>query len=104
MSEAVAAKVDDLQWVEYPPEAGEGEGERGWVLHVVGEGDKVREVPLPDPVIEPLQVYLGSRGLATALDDMSNPGAVLLGRTASPVRGRFGLQARLQNISDKKRS
>lgn len=85
LSEAVAAKVDDLQWVEYPPEAGEGDGERGWVLRVVGKGDKVREVPLPDPVIEHLQAYLGSRGLAAALDDLGNQGAALLGRTAARV-------------------
>jgi site-specific recombinase XerD len=100
LSEAVAAKVDDLQWVEYPPEAGEGEGERGWILRVVGKGDKVREVPLPDPVVEQLQVYLASRGLAPALDDIGNQGVSLLGRTSSPVRGRLGLQAGLQNMAD----
>lgn len=104
LSEVVAAKVDDLQWVEYPPEAGDSEGEQGWILRVVGKGDKVREVPLPDPVVEQLQVYLASRGLASALDDMGNQGAALLGRTASPVRGRGGVragqQAGLQAMAD----
>ncbi|MBA2723215.1 MAG: int, tyrosine-based site-specific recombinase, partial [Methylibium sp.] len=46
LSEVVAATVDDMQWVEYPADAHDDEPMQGWLLRVVGKGQKEREVPL----------------------------------------------------------
>ncbi|NRF72263.1 hypothetical protein HLB44_35290 [Aquincola sp. S2] len=80
--EAVAARVDDLRYVRFP--VAEGEPVQGWVLHVLGKGQKLREVPVPvpvpDPVVERLKAYLAARGLHPEPDDVGNRGAYLLGR------------------------
>ena len=49
----VAATVDDLQWVEYPADAADDDAPmQGWLLRVVGKGQKEREVPLPADIAE----------------------------------------------------
>jgi site-specific recombinase XerD len=63
LSEAVAARAGDLQWVAYPPDAQDAEEVSGWVLRVVGKGRRLREVPVPPPVAQALLDYLASRGL-----------------------------------------
>ena len=63
LSEVVAATVDDLQWVEYPADASDSEPMQGWLLWVIGEGQKEREVPLPADVVGELARYLKARGL-----------------------------------------
>jgi len=79
ISEAVAAKVDHLNWVEYPGE-GDEPGVEGFELTVIGKGDKLRVVPVPDDVIELLGEYLVSRGLTSEPRDIGNSGAFLIGR------------------------
>jgi site-specific recombinase XerD len=51
LSEVVAATVDDLQWVEYPADASDDQPMNGWMLRVVGKGQKEREVPVPVDVL-----------------------------------------------------
>lgn len=80
LSEVVAATVDDLQAVHYPADAGDREAVDGWMLKVIGKGDKLREVPVPDEVVEQLRAYLESRGLSPRMDDIGNQGAHLLGK------------------------
>jgi site-specific recombinase XerD len=83
LSEVVAATVDDLQWVEYPAEAAEGdEPMQGWLLRVVGKGQKEREVPLPADVVGELARYLVSRRLDADPQDIGNQGAFLLGKAS----------------------
>jgi len=79
ISEAVAAKVDHLNWVEYPGESDEP-GVEGFELTVIGKGDKLRVVPVPDDVIKLLGEYLVSRGLTSEPRDIGNSGAFLIGR------------------------
>ena len=82
LSEAVAAKVDDLNWVEYPGDASDDAPLQGWLLSVVGKGGKLRQVPVPLAVMEELQRYLASRGLSREPHDPGNQGAHLLGKVS----------------------
>ena len=60
--EVVAATVDDMQWVEYPADASDNQPLQGWMLRVIGKGQKEREVPLPGYLVSELARYLESRG------------------------------------------
>ena len=75
--EAVAARLDDLHFMRYPAE--DGDAIEGWTLKVVGKGGRLREVPVPDSVMDRLKVYLAARGLPPAPGDPSNQGVHLLG-------------------------
>jgi site-specific recombinase XerD len=98
--EAVAARVEDLRYVSFP--LGDGEPVNGWTLRVLGKGLKLREVPVPDPVVERLKAYLAARGLHPEPDDLGNRGAYLLGshedlvrRAGSQVAQPVGIDVRL---------
>jgi site-specific recombinase XerD len=80
LSEVVAAKVDDLQWVEYPADAHDDEVMEGWLLRVIGKGQKEREVPVPLEVIAELASYMQTRGLDPDPEHPTNQGAFLLGK------------------------
>lgn len=82
LSEAVAARVDHLEWVEYPPDDEDSEHVEGWLLNVVGKGGRLRQVPVPIDVVRELSSYLGSRGLDPDPDSMNNVGAFLLGKAS----------------------
>jgi site-specific recombinase XerD len=94
LSEVVAATVDDLQWVEYPADASDAtqtEQMEGWMLRVVGKGQKEREVPLPGDVVSELSKYLASRGLDVDPEDIGNQGAFLLGKASDAAQRAPGL-------------
>jgi site-specific recombinase XerD len=95
LSEVVAARVDDLQWVEYPADASDDEPLEGWMLSVVGKGQKMREVPVPTEVVSELAAYLASRGLDPDPEHIVNQGAFLLGRASDLPDRAPGLAARL---------
>ncbi|NDJ00180.1 tyrosine-type recombinase/integrase, partial [Flavobacterium sp. LaA7.5] len=63
LSEAVASKVDELEWVEYPPDEDDQDHVEGWLLNVVGKGGRLRQIPVPIEVVSQLSEYLESRGL-----------------------------------------
>jgi site-specific recombinase XerD len=91
LSEVVAATVDDLQWAEYPADASDDYAMEGWLLRVVGKGQKEREVPLPVDVVAELARYLESRGLDLDPEDISNQGAYLLGKAVDAAQRAPGL-------------
>ena len=91
LSEVVAATVDDMQWVEYPADAVDDEPMEGWLLRVIGKGQKEREVPLPAEVVGELARYLVSRGLDADPEDIGNQGAVLLGKASDAADRAPGL-------------
>jgi site-specific recombinase XerD len=97
LSEAVAATVDDLQWVEYPPDTDDPEGAEGWLLRVVGKGQKVREVPVPVEVVGELSRYLVARGLDADPQNLGNQGAALLAKAIDGV-GPSGCPGRLERL------
>lgn len=101
LSEAVNARIDDLTWEEYPPDRHDKTAVQGWWLNVVGKGDKLREVPLPEAVIEKLRVYFAARGLDPDLRDAGNQGAYLLGKVAD-LRQRAPWAATAQGNYDPK--
>jgi site-specific recombinase XerD len=91
LSEVVSATVDDLQWVEYPADASDDQPMEGWLLRVVGKGQKEREVPVPIGVVGELSRYLVSRGLAEDPEDIGNQGAHLLGKASDAAELAPGL-------------
>jgi site-specific recombinase XerD len=91
LSEAVAATVDDLQWVEYPADASDDQPMQGWLLRVIGKGQKEREVPLPADVVGELSRYLVSRGLDADPENLGNQGAYLLGKASDAAERAPGL-------------
>ena len=91
LSEVVVATVDDLQWVEYPADAHDDEPMQGWLLRVIGKGQKEREVPLPIDVVGELAKYMVSRGLDADPEDIGNQGAFLLGKASDAAERAPGL-------------
>lgn len=91
LSEIVAASVDDLQWVEYPADASDDEPMEGWLLSVIGKGQKEREVPMPAEVMQELAEYLVSRGLHEDVQNIGNQGARLLGKASDAAQRAPGL-------------
>jgi site-specific recombinase XerD len=79
LEEVVSARVDDLSWVTYPAQC-EEEAVEGWLLRVVGKGNKARQVPVPIEVVHELGRYLLSRGLDLDPEAVANTGAFLLGK------------------------
>ena len=87
----MAATVDDLQWFEYPPDASDDQPVQGWMLRVIGKGQKEREVPLPVDVVSELARYMESRGLDADPEDIGNQGAFLLGKASDAAERAPGL-------------
>ena len=73
LSEAVAARADDLQRVEFPPDRDDDRPLEGWMLTVVGKGMRQREVPVPAALVARLGAYLASRGLAAEIEGAGQP-------------------------------
>jgi len=105
LSEVVAAKVDDLRWVAYPADGHDAEPVEGWILTVIGKGQKEREVPVPAEVVSQLWAYLASRGLNKDSAQGGSLGVSLLGQASdaaeqapalhgkAPVDNRQGIAA-----------
>ena len=91
LSEVVAATLDDMLWVEYPADASDDQPLQGWMLRVIGKGQKEREVPLPIDVVGELARYLESRGLDPDPEDIGNQGAFLLGKASDAAARAPGL-------------
>ena len=92
LSEAVAARVGDLEWVEYPPDEDDQDHVEGWLLTVVGKGGRLRQVPVPLAVISELSSYMESRGLDPDLEVPSNAGAFLFGKAVDIAKLAPSLQ------------
>ncbi|MGY2488215.1 phage integrase family protein [Cupriavidus sp. CP313] len=76
LSEVIAVTTDDLEWVSLA-QPGTGEREEGWWLTVLGKGNKLRRVPVPDVAIAALGRYLEARGFRA--DPAASRGVALLG-------------------------
>ena len=87
ISELAAARRGSLHYVHPDPVLDEP---GGWFLEVLGKRNKVREVPIPDQLIEEMEVYLAHRGLLTMPSPSLtvSPGTFLVGplpsKTAAP--------------------
>jgi len=98
LSEVVAAGVDDLQWVEYAADAADDQPIAGWMLRVLGKGQRLREVPLPLEVVEELGKYLASRQLDPDPENIGNQGAHLLGKASDGAERATALQRSAQRF------
>ena len=96
-SEIVAARVLDLRWVQYPADAEDDEEAQGWLLMVLGKGNKPREVPVDPALIVLLHDYLAHRGLNPDFNHPETKLAFLLGK-ADDVRDKLS-RAQGQQIS-----
>jgi integrase len=78
LSEMANAQCGDLREVDYwlP----EGKMDTGWMLSVVGKGDKLREVPVPASLVEELQEELERHGLEPGVQAESNQDISILVR------------------------
>ena len=85
--ELVRARLDDLQWQAFD------DGTGGWMLHVVGKGMKLREVPVPDAIMDLVRDDLRRRGLHDDPAHPSNRGAALIGWIDDAVGRVPGLEA-----------
>ena len=95
LSEVVAATVDDLRWVEYPADSMDDQLLEGWLLRVIGKGQREREVPVPIDVVGRLAKYLVLRGLDPDPEDIGNQGAHLLGKASDAAERAPGLMGKL---------
>ena len=96
-SEIVTARVGDLRWVEYPADLEDSEHAEGWLLTVLGKGNKTRDVPVDPAVMMVLRSYLAQRGLNPDLNDPQTRLAYLLGK-ADDARDKLS-QAQGQSVS-----
>jgi len=71
--ELVRARLEDLQWQAFD------DGTGGWMLNVLGKGMKLREVPVPDSIMDMVRDSLRRRGLSDDPGHPSNRGAALIG-------------------------
>lgn len=95
LSEVVAARAGDLTPVEYNTGADDDTPVRGWMLRVIGKGQKIREVPVPDNVVAAIDGYLASRGLAGDVQAATNQTAFLLGKASDIAERAPSLAASL---------
>lgn len=58
ISELSSSRMADLYWIKGR------DGEQRWFLEVIGKGQKVRQVPLPNPLLDKLKQYRESLGLS----------------------------------------
>ena len=63
----------------------------GWMLRVIGKGQKERDVPLPADVVGELARYLESRGLDPDPQDIGNQVAFVLGKASDAAERAPGL-------------
>lgn len=103
-AEAVNARVADLQLVSYF-DGDSHEHVDGWMLSVVGKGSRLREVPVPEGVVEQIRAYLDHRGQGRHLASPEAQSAYLLGGAIdsaqrAPGLKRAGEQDRAAGISE----
>ena len=83
LSEMANAQCRDLERVDY--RLPDGSEDVGWLLEVVGKGDKVRQVPVPDELVGELQDELERNALEPNVRDESNKDVAILTRFDSGV-------------------
>ena len=87
LAEMANAQCGDLQLVNY--RLPDGKADSGWLLSVVGKGDKRREVPVPQRLVEELQIELLLHGLEPDVTHESNRDVAVLtgfeGGVATPL-------------------
>lgn len=103
-AEVVNARIGDLQPVAYFDDEAH-EHVSGWMLTVLGKGQRLREVPVPEDLVDQISAYIAHRGLGSDLASPSVRDAyILAGATDSAQRApglsRTGPLDQTKGISD----
>jgi site-specific recombinase XerD len=77
-AEVVRARVGDLMAVSYLDDVAH-ENVCGWMLKVLGKGNRLREVPVPEMVVAQIRAYMAHRGLDAELSSPNVQQAYVLG-------------------------
>ena len=83
LAEMAGAHCGDLQQVDY--RLPDGKEDSGWMLSVLGKGDKLRQVPVRTRLVEDLQDELDRKGLAADVRHEANRDVAILTRFESGV-------------------
>src|SRR5437763_1601252 len=83
LAEMADAHCGDLQQVDY--RLPNGTEDSGWMLSVVGKGDKLRQVPVPVRLVDELQDELEQNGLEADVRHESNRDVAILMRLEAGV-------------------
>jgi integrase len=86
LSEMANAQCGDLQKVDY--QLPDGKEDIGWLLSVLGKGDKRRQVPVPQRLVDELQLELERHGLEPDVRAESNHDVAILTRFEGGVQRR----------------
>jgi site-specific recombinase XerD len=86
LSEAVDAKLEDLQLVELDGNEVAKSAPCAWMLTVRGKGGRIRQVPMPGELMAELRDYLCARGLSPNPRATSNRRMPLIARLPSASR------------------
>ena len=78
LAEMANAHCGDLQPVSY--RLPDGTEDNGWMLSVLGKGNKLRQVPVPDRLVQELQLELEQNGLEADVGHESNVDVAILTR------------------------
>jgi integrase len=84
LSEITSAKCEDLEQVEYRT-AGGGVA-IGWLLSVIGKGERSRQVPVPAELVDELGSELARHGFERQVGAVSNQGIHVMARFDSELK------------------
>ncbi len=98
LAEMAGAHCGDLQQVDY--RLPDGAEDSGWMLSVVGKGDKLRQVPVPTRLVEELQHELEQNGLHPDVRHESNTGVAILNRIEGGVATPWSASGLAKGIKD----
>jgi integrase len=98
LAEMADAHCGDLQQVDY--RLPNGSEDSGWMLSVVGKGDKLRQVPVPSRLVEELQDELEQNGLEADVRHESNRDVAILMRLEAGVARPWSASGLAKGIKD----
>ena len=98
LTEMADAHCGDLQQVDY--RLPNGTKDSGWMLSVVGKGDKLRQVPVPSRLVEELQDELEQNGLEAHVRHESNQDVAILMRLEGGLAKPWSASGLAKGIKD----
>ena len=93
-----SAHCGNLQLVDY--RLPNGTEDSGWMLSVVGKGDKLRQVPVPTRLVEELQDELEQNGLQADVRHESNRDVAILMRSEGGIARPWSASGLAKGIKD----
>ena len=98
LAEMAGAHCGDLQLIDYRLPSGKEDS--GWMLSVVGKGDKLRQVPVPTRLVEELENELKQCGMDADVRHDSNRDVAILNRVEAGVATPWSASGLAKGIKD----